>query len=39
MHAHHVARLIDGGKRLDPQNLEALCEQHHNALGGAGGRL
>lgn len=28
----HIIPLEDGGKRLDPANLQPLCRQHHNGL-------
>ncbi len=34
---HHLVRLTDGGPRLDPRNVQALCALHHRALGGGGG--
>lgn len=35
---HHIQRLIDGGAKYDESNLQALCGEHHDGLGGAGGR-
>jgi hypothetical protein len=35
---HHVTRLIDGGGKYDTNNIQALCGDHHDGLGGAGGR-
>lgn len=32
LHVHHVVPLRDGGARLNPSNLQALCESCHNAL-------
>jgi 5-methylcytosine-specific restriction protein A len=36
--AHHVVRMVDGGAQCDEGNLQALCGEHHDGLGGAGGR-
>jgi 5-methylcytosine-specific restriction protein A len=35
---HHIVKLRDGGAKYDEANLQPLCDYHHAALGGAGGR-
>jgi len=31
---HHIVPIKDGGARLDPSNLRALCQRHHEAIHG-----
>lgn len=35
---HHIRRLVDGGAKYDERNLQPLCDECHNKLGGRGGR-
>jgi 5-methylcytosine-specific restriction protein A len=31
---HHIVPIKDGGAVLDPSNLQALCQRHHEAIHG-----
>ena len=36
---HHVQPLTEGGARLDPANLQALCRRCHSSITARGGRV